>query len=135
MPQPSLLTLVSGGSYQQREALIAASIKTSLANSAAAARQTPASDTRIAVILEGLPGGDPLLNDLPNLLLQRIAPGCMCCIGNLALRVTLNRLLRQQPAQLFIGIASSEHLEQIHAFLSQAPYADLLQLNPDLQIT
>lgn len=89
---------------------------------------------RIAIILEGLPSGDSVLSNSPTLLLQRIAPGCMCCIGNLAMRVTLNRLLRQRPARLFIGIASTEHIDKIRTFLSQAPYLDLLRLNPDQQI-
>ncbi|MFZ6843265.1 GTPase [Undibacterium sp. RuTC16W] len=135
------VTLVSGGNYQQREALIADLIADLIAPSTKSLIETSVADTdlhipkhRIAVILEGLPGGDSVLNNSSTLLLQRIAPGCMCCIGNLAMRVTLNRLLRQRPAQLFIGIASTEHIDKIRAFLSQAPYRDLLSLNPDHQI-
>lgn len=123
MTKPSLLTLVSGGSYAQREAAIAASLL-----------NLPSSET-IAVILEGLPGGSNVLSETASRRLHRIAPGCMCCIGNLAMRVTLNRIFRYPPGHLFVSLSSSEHLEKIELFLQQPAYSKVLQLNQNLLLT
>jgi G3E family GTPase len=92
---------------------------------------TPRSDG-VAVILEGISDGSPVLENSDKLLISRIAPGCLCCAGNLVMRVTLNRLLRQQPARLFIGVAGTAHLDQLRSWLSGAPYDQLLALTPDL---
>jgi len=83
-----------------------------------------------AVILEGLGVAATPLETGPNLQVMRIAPGCLCCDGNLVLRVTLNRLLRQRPRRLFIGLASSEHLDQLRSWLAAPPYDQLLALDP-----
>jgi hypothetical protein len=83
-----------------------------------------------AVILEGLGVAATPLESAPNLQVMRIAPGCLCCDGNLVLRVTLNRLLRQRPRRLFIGLASSEHLDQLRSWLAAPPYDQLLALEP-----
>jgi hypothetical protein len=85
------------------------------------------------IILEGLaPGSSPLEALPPHIHLARIAPGCLCCTGNLVLRVTLNRMLRQRPERLFIGVARSEHLDQLRSWLQSEPYDQLLTLTPDL---
>jgi len=42
----------------------------------------------------------------------------------------LNRLLRQRPRRLFIGLASSEHLDQLRSWLAAPPYDQLLALEP-----
>jgi len=112
------LTLVSGGSYRQREAQIAACIDHD--------QKHAKSVGRVAVLLEGLPEGDLLLSDTQQLHLQRIAPGCFCCIGNLTMRVSLNRALRQRPQHVYLGVASSEHLDNLRLTLQQAPYDQLL---------
>ena len=83
-----------------------------------------------AVILEGLGVAATPLETGPGLQVVRIAPGCLCCDGNLVLRVTLNRLLRQRPGRLFLGLASSEHLDQLRSWLAAPPYDQLLALNP-----
>ncbi|GAB3471565.1 hypothetical protein GCM10027321_43610 [Massilia terrae] len=83
-----------------------------------------------AVILEGLPDGRPLLEPSPSLLIERISPGCLCCTGNLVLRVTLNRLLRRAPERLYIGVADAGHLSQLRSWLAAAPYDQLLELAP-----
>jgi len=114
--------LVTGASAAVREAAIA----TALDDPA-----TPRSDGA-AVILEGLPGGSSPLEHSDKLLISRIAPGCLCCAGNLVMRVTLNRLLRQRPARLFIGVAATTHLDQLRSWLSSPPYDQLLVLLPDL---
>lgn len=117
-----LTTLVSGGRAFAREAAIAASIDPALAT---------------ALILEGMPDGSSQLEDLANpaaLQIVRIAPGCLCCTGNLILRVTLNRILRHPPARLYVSLATNSHLEQIHRFFSQPPYDKLLLLTKDIQL-
>jgi hypothetical protein len=114
--------LVTGASAATREAAIAEALEYPA---------TPRSDG-VAVILEGLPDGNSPLENSDKLLISRIAPGCLCCAGNLVMRVTLNRLLRQRPARLFIGVAATTHLDQLRSWLSSAPYDQLLALLPDL---
>jgi hypothetical protein len=113
------LTLVIGGDALRRESAIAAHRDTSL-------------DT--AVILEGLPSGAAALEESDMVQVARIAPGCMCCTGNLTLRVTLNRILRRRPQRIYIALATSDHLDTFRRFLSSAPYDDLLTLTQDLQV-
>jgi hypothetical protein len=85
------------------------------------------------IILEGLAAGNSPLDNLPaHVLFARIASGCLCCGGNLVLRVTLNRILRQRPDHLFIGVARSEHLDQLRSWLQAEPYDQLLRLTPDV---
>jgi hypothetical protein len=116
------VTLVTGPRAAARELAI---------NQAIAA--APAGKNSIAVILEGLPDGSGLLEDhSPELQLARIAPGCVCCTGNVVLRVTLNRILRHPPAHLYIGLADITHLDRIRQFLSDPPYDQLLNLTDDL---
>jgi hypothetical protein len=108
--------LVTGPSASARERAIAA--------------QLHQHGAKTAIILEGLPDGQTVLAPSGSRLIERIAPGCLCCTGNLVLRVTLNRLLRQRPERLFIGVARSEHLEQLRSWLGNAPYDQLLELGP-----
>ncbi|WP_307722074.1 GTPase [Pseudoduganella albidiflava] len=86
----------------------------------------------MAIIIEGL--ADPLspLADAPGVQVHRIAPGCLCCAGNVVLRVTLNRLLRRPPAQLYISLADATHVGQLRAMLSAPPYDTLLSLCDDV---
>jgi hypothetical protein len=116
------LTLVTGPSARAREAAIAAHVVNSH------------QDGAHAIILEGLASGISPLDDLSQgFPLARIAPGCLCCTGNLVLRVTLNRLLRQRPRRIFIGVADSEHLDQLRSWLQSEPYDQLLRLTSDLK--
>jgi G3E family GTPase len=110
-------TLVTGATAHDREQAIATFLHQNGALS--------------AVILEGLPDGRPLLHPSPSLLIERIAPGCLCCTGNLVLRVTLNRVLRRRPSRLLIGVANAGHLDQLRSWLGNAPYDQLLELAPD----
>ena len=110
-------TLVTGASASVREQAIAAFLHKNGAFSALS-----------AIILEGLPSGQPILEASPRLLIERIAPGCLCCTGNLVLRVTLNRLLRRCPVRLVIGVANAGHLDQLRSWLQQPPYDQLLEL-------
>ncbi|MGI4719142.1 MAG: GTPase [Janthinobacterium lividum] len=113
--------LVTGASAAAREAAIAARL-------AAAPATSPGRFS--AVILEGLAAGSSPIPEDSSVRLVRLAVGCPCCAGNLVLRVTLNRLLRQGPERLFIGLASSEHLDQLRSWLQNAPYDQLLALEP-----
>ena len=126
-------TLVAGGSAAIREQAIAALLQAASDPGDAAAFSSSSSSSPgldAAVILEGLGvAATPLANG-PGLQVARIAPGCLCCDGNLVLRVTLNRLLRQRPRRLFIGLASSEHLDQLRSWLQSPPYDQLLALDP-----
>jgi hypothetical protein len=116
-------TLVTGPHAGAREAAIAALL--------APLGATPAG--ACAVLLEGLPDGHALLTPSDTLVVHRIAPGCLCCTGNLVLRVTLNRVLRHPPERLFIGLASTGHLDQLRSWLQHPPYDQLLELTPDLR--
>ena len=111
-------TLAAGGSPASREAAIAARLD----------------GAETALILEGLPDAANALTEASGLRIMRIAPGCPCCVGNLTLRVMLNRVLRQPPQRLYIGLASIEHVDRLRAFLSAPPYDKLLALTQDLSV-
>ena len=119
---PIPTVLVTGPSAAAREAAIARALEHP---------STPRNDGA-AIILEGISNGTPVLENSDKLLISRIAPGCLCCAGNLVMRVTLNRLLRQRPARLFIGVADTAHLDQLRSWLMHPPYDQLLVLTPDL---
>ena len=112
----TLVTLVTGTRAATRETALAATLDDAVST---------------ALILEGMPDGSSRLDGLSKrdtLHIARIAPGCLCCVGNLTLRVTLNRILRHPPVRLYISLANSTHLEQIRSFLSAPPYDALLTL-------
>lgn len=115
----TLMTLVYGGTPGDREKAIAAF----------------APHTGAGVIIEGLPDGTGVLEDLAatsQLQLQRIAPGCPCCQGNLTVRVMLNRMLRQSPQQIYLGIADGAHLPAIREFLLEEQYRERLLLGAEI---
>ena len=128
MRSPVLTTLVTGQRAVDRETAIAARL------SAPGLAAAPASVSTLAVaaIIEGLADPHSPLADHPHVQLHRIAPGCLCCAGNVVLRVTLNRLLRRPPAQLFISLADATHVGQLRAMLSAPPYDTLLSLCDDV---
>lgn len=116
-PAAAGATLVTGASVALREAAIAAALPPG---------------QRVALILEGLSDGRSPLVSSAMLDVHRVAPACLCCTGNLVLRVTLNRILRNRPDRLFIGVANRDHLDQLRSWLQQPPYDQLLELTPDL---
>jgi hypothetical protein len=141
---PVATTLVSGASAGAREGAIAALLASAPHDTAVSApgdgalapdASTDHPSVFDAVILEGFGVAAEPLASGPGLHVTRIAPGCLCCDGNLVLRVTLNRLLRQRPRRLFIGLASSEHLDQLRSWLQSTPYDQLLRLNPVVSAT
>ncbi len=119
--------LVTGPGAGAREAAIAAALRPGEAS---------------VIILEGLSDGSSALafdegdglaaHPGVHPVVHRIAPGCLHCSGNLVLRVTLNRVLRHPPARLYISLATATHLEQLRMWLSEAPYGELLSLQPDI---
>ena len=137
---PVATTLVTGASAGAREGAIAALLASSAHDAAVSGSgdgvlPPDSSSVFDAVILEGFGVAAAPLASGPGLHVTRIAPGCLCCDGNLVLRVTLNRLLRQRPRRLFIGLASSEHLDQLRSWLQSTPYDQLLRLNPVVSTT
>lgn len=108
--------LLAGGTYPTREAWIATAIAT-----------LPPGLNQVGVLLEGLPSGSPLLQPSSQLLVERIAPGCFCCIGQLAMRVTLNRLLRRQLDVLFIAINDINHIQALFHYLQTDAYTHRLK--------
>jgi hypothetical protein len=117
----TVLSLVLGGSADDRERAIAADLPPGLA---------------CAAIIEGLPSGAAPLNEMPpdvSLEVVRVAPGCPCCTGNLTMRVTLNRILRRSPARLYLSLSDASHREQVLLFLQAPQYLALLAIGPDLQ--
>lgn len=106
----SRVQLLAGGVYQTREAWINAAIAVLPMGS------------KVGVLLEGLPTGTPLLQSSSHLFVERIAPGCFCCIGQLAMRVTLHRLLRRQPDLLFIAINDINHVQKLTLHLQSEQY-------------
>jgi hypothetical protein len=127
MPPRVATTLVTGATAREREEEIATKLHQN-----GATGDLPQNAAFFAIILEGLPDGQPTLAASPSVLIERIAPGCLCCTGNLVLRVTLNRLLRRAPSRLFIGVANAGHLDQLRSWLGSAPYDQLLELTPVL---
>lgn len=111
----SRVQLLAGGIYQTREAWIATAVAT-----------LPAGG-KVGVLLEGLPTGAPLLQSSSHLFVERIAPGCFCCIGQLAMQVTLHRLLRRQPDYLFIAINDINHVQDLHLYLQTEQYSHRLK--------
>lgn len=114
----TLVTLVIGGSSDDRERALAAAVPTGI---------------RCAAIIEGLPGAGAALSPLaPHLEIVRIAPGCPCCNGNLTVRVTLNRLLRRAPERLYLSLSNAAHRDQVLLFLHEPQYRERLQIGPDI---
>lgn len=69
-----------------------------------------------AVVIEGGPGTFVASGGIT---LVQLAAGCVCCVGQLPLRVTVARLLRQvRPARLWIEIADGAHLPEVRRQLA-----------------
>lgn len=117
------VTLVAGGDAAAREKAIAERLSV--------LQQVPVS---LAVILEGGTGTGNDASFAPPIQTIRLAPACPCCVGNLAMRVTLNRILRQPPAHILISLEQAAHLEGLRKFLTQSPYDQHLTLTDNLII-
>ena len=79
-----------------------------------------------AVIVEGGPG---TLSAPPGVELVQLAPGCVCCVGQLPLRVTVARLLRQaRPARLWIEVSAAQHVAELRRQLDGPGFAGAVKL-------
>ncbi len=112
----TIVTLVHGGSSVAREEAIA-----TLA--------IPAENA--VAIIEGLAGTGNLDDGkaaAQGLQVLRIAPGCPCCTGKLAMRVILNRTLRKNPDRIYLSLAHSSHLAGVIDFLEEDQYRERLEI-------
>ncbi len=112
----TIVTPVYGGTSKAREAAIAARVTDGI---------------KTAAIIEGFAGIGVLTDGLApstDLQLIHLAAGCLCCTGQLAMRVTLNRLLRNQPDQIYLSLANSEHLTGVINFLKEDQYHRRLKI-------
>lgn len=51
--------------------------------------------------------------------LAQLAPGCVCCVGQVPLRVTLGRLVRaHRPQDVLLLLAAADHLPRVRALLA-----------------
>lgn len=63
-------------------------------------------------------------------IVERIGAGCVCCIGQTVLSVTLTRLLRaHHPAQLLLLLTSDQHIDRVRRMLNEDRFANVLQLS------
>jgi len=85
-----------------------------------------ASGGRRAVIAEN---GFMPLEATDDVAIARLAPGCVCCVGQVPLRVTLTRMLRaQRPDAVLLLLASAEHLSRVRALLADGSLGVKLEL-------
>jgi hypothetical protein len=78
------------------------------------ARHSAGSTPSLAVIAEGA------FFELvvpPGVTLERLAAGCVCCIGLLPLQVTLTRLLRTRPPAVLLLVADATHIERVRVLV------------------
>ncbi|KAF4000026.1 GTPase [Glaciimonas immobilis] len=135
IPSLTSLTLVTGPTAFARERAIWQSIKVGTEFTHSPRDLAGSAQGTIGVLLEGLPDGKSDLElPEPGIDVRRVAPGCLCCVGNLTLRVTLNRMLRSRPRRLFISIANVTHIETIRILLRSPPYDAWLTLTADIVI-
>ncbi len=60
-------------------------------------------------------------------LAEHMVSGCVCCVGQLALQVTLGRALRhEKPQRIVLYLSQNEHLERLKQQLSTGALAQHL---------
>ena len=65
----------------------------------------------------------------PEVALERLAAGCVCCIGLLPLQVTLTRLLRTfRPSSVLLLLTDASHIERVHALIASGKLGVTLEL-------
>ncbi len=66
----------------------------------------------------------------PGVAVARLAAGCVCCVGNVPMRVTLTRLLRStKPARILLLIADATHFERVRALLESGELGTTLEVD------
>jgi hypothetical protein len=64
----------------------------------------------------------------PEVPLQRLAAGCVCCVGLLPLQVTLTRLLRaHRPRSLLLLVSDAAHLDRVRTLVASGKLGVLLE--------
>lgn len=80
--------------------------KTTLLARLLAAR--PPEERRAVLLTER---GEAVLPTLPAVIVAEAEPGCVCCVGQVGLRVALTRLLRDaRPERLYLELTEPAHL-------------------------
>jgi hypothetical protein len=80
-------------------------------------RRASADGRALAVIAEG---AFFELNSPAGVALARLAPGCVCCAGEVLLRTTLTRIVRaHRPAEVLVLIAADAHLQRVRRLLGE----------------
>ncbi len=120
-------TLVTGKSAFDRELAIAAELDVDTASKS--------SPLKSAILLEGLGDGKTCLIESDQLIIARIATGCLCCSNNMIMRIYLNRLIHQKPQRLFLSLSTDAHLEQIKQFFGAPDYAKIISLSKILHLS
>ena len=64
----------------------------------------------------------------PAVTVVRLAAGCVCCVGQLPLRVTLTRAVRQRPDAILLLLASHQHQSQVRQLLQTNAWSGALHL-------
>jgi hypothetical protein len=76
------------------------------------------SGSRRAVLLEG---AFSALDVPPEVQVTRLGAGCVCCMGQVPLRVGLTRMVRAlRPDVVLLVLASGEHLARVRALLADS---------------
>ena len=74
------------------------------------------SGSRRAVLIEG---AFSALDVPPGVPVTRLGAGCVCCMGQVPLRVGLTRMVRAlRPDVVLLVLASGEHLARVRALLA-----------------
>jgi len=80
-----------------------------------------------AIIVEGALAAIDAPVDVPVI---RLAAGCVCCLGQLPLRVTLVRSVRAlRPECILLLLANGAHLDRVRALLSDGSLGARFELD------
>lgn len=93
-------------------------------------REKPAAEKWAVLVNEfGEIGIDEALLAGSGAHIRQVAGGCMCCVGNLPMRVALNNLIAKvQPDRLLIEATGLGHPQAVIDTLCAPPYDELLEL-------
>jgi G3E family GTPase len=59
----------------------------------------------------------------------RLLGGCVCCVGQVPLRVTLTRLMRtERPENLLLLLTDAQHLQRVRSLLTDGSIGVRLEL-------
>jgi G3E family GTPase len=66
-----------------------------------------------------------------NVLISQLTAGCVCCVGQVPLRVALVRMLRSaRPRNLLLVVSGATHLERLRALLADGSLGVKLEVDP-----